>query len=101
MLGIGAYDPYIAAHATPEQAVAMADQMRADRILPMHHSTFRLSHEPMTEPLERIRVAVGNDADRLVATDAGDIWSISPIFIRSRKRISQFGPVVKNHQVAL
>lgn len=77
MLGIGAYDPYIAAHATPEQAVAMADQMRAGRILPMHHSTFRLSHEPMNEPLERIKDAVGQDIDRLVAVEPGAAWSDS------------------------
>ncbi|MEO6437415.1 MAG: MBL fold metallo-hydrolase, partial [Tepidisphaeraceae bacterium] len=51
ILGIGAYDPYIAAHATPEQAWAMADHCQADHILAMHHSTFRLSHEPSQEPL--------------------------------------------------
>ncbi len=46
ILGIGGYDPYVAAHATPEQAWAMAQQVKADYVLPMHHSTFRLSYEP-------------------------------------------------------
>jgi L-ascorbate metabolism protein UlaG (beta-lactamase superfamily) len=59
ILGIGAYDPYIAAHATPEQAWQMADHCMADHVLPMHHSTFRLSHEPTTKPLERLMEAAG------------------------------------------
>jgi L-ascorbate metabolism protein UlaG (beta-lactamase superfamily) len=72
VFGIGAYDPYIAAHATPEQAWAMADHVRADFVLPMHHSTFRLSHEPMHEPIERLMTAAGSGgADRIVARDIG------------------------------
>lgn len=74
MLGIGAYDPYLAAHATPEQAWAMADQMRAAFMLPMHHSTFRLSHEPMHEPMERLLAVAGRGADRLICRAAGDVW---------------------------
>ncbi|HZZ43465.1 MAG TPA: MBL fold metallo-hydrolase [Tepidisphaeraceae bacterium] len=73
ILGIGAYNPYVAAHATPEQAMRMADHCRAQRILPMHHSTFRLSHEPASEPLERALAAI--DPDRLVAYQPGGQWS--------------------------
>jgi L-ascorbate metabolism protein UlaG (beta-lactamase superfamily) len=76
ILGIGAYDPYIAAHATPEQAWAMADHCRADHVLPMHHSTFRLSHEPVTEPLERLMTAAGRLVDRIVAPQVGAQWSL-------------------------
>jgi L-ascorbate metabolism protein UlaG (beta-lactamase superfamily) len=75
VLGIAAYDPYIAAHATPEQALAMADQMRAEHILPMHHSTFRLSHEPMHEPLARLLDAVGTQRHRLVIHEVGGQWA--------------------------
>ena len=75
IVGIGAYDPYIAAHANPEQALAMADHVRAERVLPMHHSTFKLSHEPMTEPIERILTAAGKDADRIVVRDVGGMWT--------------------------
>lgn len=74
IMGIGAYDPYIKAHATPEQALAMADHCRAERILAMHHSTFRLSHEPMDEPIARLRNAV-RDPDRLVASEIGAQWA--------------------------
>jgi L-ascorbate metabolism protein UlaG (beta-lactamase superfamily) len=72
IFGIGAYDPYIAAHATPEQAWAMADHVRADFVLPMHHSTFRLSHEPMHEPIQRLMDAAGSrGADRVVVREIG------------------------------
>lgn len=73
IMGIGAYNPYIQAHATPEQVVTMADHCRAERILAMHHGTFRLSYEPMAEPLERIRAAV-RDPHRLVASEIGHQW---------------------------
>lgn len=75
IFGIGAYDPYVAAHATPEQAWRMADHVRAANVLAMHHSTFRLSYEPMTEPMERILTAAGNDASRIVARAIGSQWS--------------------------
>jgi len=74
IIGIGAYDPYIAAHATPEQAWAMADQVRARWLLPIHHSTFKLSHEPMSEPMQRMLVAAGPEASRLIIREIGGEW---------------------------
>ena len=73
-VGIGAYDPYIAAHATPEQAWAMAAHAQATHVAAMHHSTFRLSREPTDEPLRRLLEAAGDDADRVVIRKAGDLW---------------------------
>jgi L-ascorbate metabolism protein UlaG (beta-lactamase superfamily) len=75
ILGIGAYDPYVAAHATPEQAWDMANHCQARAVLPMHHSTFRLSYEPTHEPLERILAAAGDEADRIVIREIGGQWS--------------------------
>lgn len=77
ILGIGGYDPYVAAHCTPEQALDVADQVRADHLLPMHHSTFRLSHEPMHEPLSRLMTAAGAAADRVVIREIGRQWALS------------------------
>jgi L-ascorbate metabolism protein UlaG (beta-lactamase superfamily) len=74
VLGIGGYDPYLASHATPEQAWAMANHLNADHLLPMHHSTFRLSHEPTREPIERLMTAAGKDAARVVMTQVGGQW---------------------------
>jgi len=74
IVGIGAYDPYVASHATPEQAMAMADHVEASYVLPMHHSTFRLSYEPVAEPMQRMLAAAGVNADRLVIRDVGRMW---------------------------
>ena len=76
-MGIGAYDPYIAAHATPEQAWIMADHVRADFLMPMHHSTFRLSFEPMHEPMERMLAAAGGDEARVVVREIGMQWALN------------------------
>lgn len=76
ILGIGAYDPYVAAHATPEQAWRMAaDHVRADAVLPMHHSTFRLGHESAGEPMQRLLAAAGRDSDRIVVREIGGAWA--------------------------
>jgi len=77
IFGIGAYDPYIQAHATPEQALEMANHVRAAHILPMHHSTFRLSHEPVREPIERLMAAVGRDTSRIALSEIGQEWAAS------------------------
>ena len=77
VMGIGAYNPYIAAHATPEQAWRMADHVRADFVIPMHHSTFRLSAEPMDEPMERMLLAAGRDEQRVIIREIGMNWALN------------------------
>lgn len=73
---IGAYNPWITSHCTPEQAVAMAEQARAKLVLPVHHRTFRLSVEPMHEPLERFRQALAHDPGRIAATEIGETFEL-------------------------
>jgi L-ascorbate metabolism protein UlaG (beta-lactamase superfamily) len=73
-IGIGAYNPYIRAHANPEQAWAMGEMARAEHVLPMHHSTFRLSHEPDREPLDRLLTAAGKNLDRVAIREIGGLW---------------------------
>jgi L-ascorbate metabolism protein UlaG (beta-lactamase superfamily) len=75
ILGIGGYDPYLASHATPEQAWEMANHLNADYLLPMHHSTFRLSHEPTNEPIERLLSVAGKETDRIAMTQVGGQWT--------------------------
>jgi len=77
ILGIGAYNPYLAAHATPEQAWAMAQQVNAAHVLPIHHSTFKLSYEPIGEPMERMIAAAGVNAHRLVCKHIGQEWKLT------------------------
>ena len=71
IMPIGAYDPWIAAHCTPEQALTMANHAGAEFILPVHHRTFQLSREPDGEPLERVLSAAGSDERRICVRDFG------------------------------
>jgi L-ascorbate metabolism protein UlaG (beta-lactamase superfamily) len=54
LLPIGAYNPpsFRNVHTNPEDAVQAFQDMNARWMAPMHYGTFRLSHEPMEEPLE-------------------------------------------------
>jgi L-ascorbate metabolism protein UlaG (beta-lactamase superfamily) len=69
---IGAYNPWVAVHCTPEQAVQMANQARAKYVLPIHHQTFRLGREPMDEPLRRFERAL--EPDRIALREIGETF---------------------------
>jgi len=71
IMPIGAYDPWIRVHCSPEQALHMANDAGADFILPVHHKTFELSREPRTEPITRLLLAAGSSPDRVVTRDIG------------------------------
>jgi L-ascorbate metabolism protein UlaG (beta-lactamase superfamily) len=75
-LPIGAYDPWIANHASPEQAWRMGRDLGARFVLPIHHSTFRLSREPVEEPVERLLTAAGPDAHRIALTEIGQTFTL-------------------------
>lgn len=75
MMPIGAYDPWIHAHASPEQALAMADQMGAFHVLPMHWRTFVQSEEPTLEPMARLKKAAASNPDRIVLNSIGETWT--------------------------
>jgi L-ascorbate metabolism protein UlaG (beta-lactamase superfamily) len=75
-LPIGAYDPWIANHASPEQAWRMALELGARYVLPIHHSTFRLSREPMEEPVERLLAAAGPNAHQIALTQVGETFTL-------------------------
>ena len=77
ILPIGAYDPWIANHASPEQAWLMFRRLGAQHVLPVHHSTFRLSREPVDEPIRRFLTVAGEERWRIVAEDVGATWSLS------------------------
>ncbi len=77
ILAIGAYDPWIRAHANPEQAVAMANQMKAKSVLPIHWGTFTLSSEPVNEPIERMKKAVAEHSPSLALEKIGETWKMN------------------------
>ena len=74
IIGVGAYDPWIWAHSTPEQAVAMADAAGARFIMPVHHQTFRLSIEPFREPIERFTRALARTPERIALREIGETF---------------------------
>lgn len=76
IMPIGAYNPWIHAHCTPEQALKMANDAGAERVLPVHHQTFQLSSEPVLEPIERLKSALTGDPARLTLTEIGQEISI-------------------------
>ena len=76
ILPIGAYDPWIAVHANPEQAVAMANHMKAKTILPVHWNTFILSSEPQHEPIERLKAALQQHSPALALDAIGQTWKL-------------------------
>jgi len=71
IMPIGAYDPWIWNHCTPEQAVAMADAAGARLFIPIHHQTFRLSREGDREPIERADAALLREQGRLALREIG------------------------------
>jgi L-ascorbate metabolism protein UlaG (beta-lactamase superfamily) len=72
VMPIGAYDPWIWNHCTPEQAVTMADAAGARLLVPVHHQTFQLSREPFMEPIERVQEALVKEHDRLAIRQIGE-----------------------------
>lgn len=76
IMPIGAYDPWIHAHCNPEQALTMANHAGAEFILPVHHRTFKLSSEPLNEPLERLMLAAGANTDRVALREIGDEFQL-------------------------
>lgn len=76
LMPVGAYDPWIANHCSPEQAVAMSAMAGARHFVPVHHETFKLSQEPMHEPAERIRRAFAHEPQRLLAVSVGETFTV-------------------------
>ena len=72
VMPIGAYDPWIWNHCTPEQAVTMADAAGARLFVPVHHQSFALSREPFMEPIERAQDALAEERDRLAIRQIGE-----------------------------
>lgn len=77
IMPIGAYNPWIHVHCTPEQAWRMGNDAGAEFLIPVHHQTFPLSREPLTEPIERFLDAAGNHAGRVAAHRIGQEFRLT------------------------
>jgi L-ascorbate metabolism protein UlaG (beta-lactamase superfamily) len=76
VMPIGAYDPWITNHCTPEQAVTMADAAGARLFVPVHHQSFVLSREPITEPIERAERMLDAERGRLALREIGQTLAV-------------------------
>ncbi len=74
IMSIGAYNPWIHSHCSPEQAVEMANAAGARFIIPVHHQTFRLSFEPFREPIERFEAALRKTPERIALREIGETF---------------------------
>jgi L-ascorbate metabolism protein UlaG (beta-lactamase superfamily) len=76
IMGIGAYSPksFDARHATPEQAWKMAEEISAKWIIPMHWGSFKLSKEPMEEPMARFRQAASGQIEKVAIQETEVTW---------------------------
>ncbi len=76
IMPIGAYDPWINSHCTPEQAVEMADMAGALHVLPVHHQTFKLSAEAFGEPIRRFEAALARHPERVAWREVGETFQL-------------------------
>jgi len=76
LMPIGAYNPWITRHCNPEEAFRMANDARAEFILPIHHQTFLLSREPYFEPIERLRHVAGARQERVALDYIGQEFKL-------------------------
>lgn len=76
IMGIGAYSPksFESRHSTPEQAWKMAEEISAKWIIPMHWGAFKLSREPMEEPMVRFRHAASGQIEKVAIRETGVTW---------------------------
>ncbi len=75
LLPIGAYHPetFRTVHTSPADATRAFLDLKSRWMVPMHYGTFRLSHEPMDEPLQLLEqeaLAAGIE-DRVLVMDEG------------------------------
>jgi L-ascorbate metabolism protein UlaG (beta-lactamase superfamily) len=77
IMPIGAYNPWIRYHCTPEQAWRMGNDAGAEFFLPVHHQTFALGREPFLEPIERFYGAAGRDTKRVALRRIGQEFQLS------------------------
>ena len=75
ILPIGAYDAPTQrdVHMNPEEALRAFVELGAEVMVPMHYGTFRLSYEPLEEPLARLkaRAAETGLSERVVPLEEG------------------------------
>ncbi|MCU7495611.1 MAG: Zn-dependent hydrolase [Ignavibacteria bacterium] len=76
IMPIGAYRPWKFNHCNPEEALIMADRMRAKYFIPIHCNTFQQGMEPRDEPLKWLNESVKNYPFKLGLNEIGQSFQI-------------------------
>jgi L-ascorbate metabolism protein UlaG (beta-lactamase superfamily) len=75
IMPIGAYEPWICSHCTPEQAVLMANHAGARHFLPVHFKTFPFGREGGVEPMRRLQAAI--EPERIGWREVGETFRLA------------------------
>jgi L-ascorbate metabolism protein UlaG (beta-lactamase superfamily) len=75
LMPIGAYEPWVCSHCTPEQAVRMTNDASAKHLLPIHFKTFAFGREGVVEPLERLHTAF--ETERIGWSEVGETFALA------------------------
>jgi L-ascorbate metabolism protein UlaG (beta-lactamase superfamily) len=82
LLPIGAYNPdsFRSVHTSPEDALQAFVDLGAGTMIPMHYGTFRLSQEPVGEPVPRLLAAARHAGieDRIRVLSEGETAVYGP-----------------------
>jgi L-ascorbate metabolism protein UlaG (beta-lactamase superfamily) len=93
---IGAYDPWIRNHANPEQVWQMFRESGARYLVPIHWGTFKLSKEPMDQPLRRLIADAGPRASAIVIRKVGGVFQETAPELRASVASKPSGSIVRN-----
>lgn len=79
ILPIGAYRPREVMkhnHLNPQEAYDAFKMLGAKQMIPMHYGTFKLSDEPLDEPLAWLRNIADSTMDNIKILDVGEVYTI-------------------------
>lgn len=71
IMPIGAYRPWRSMHCNPEEALIMANRIKAKYFIPIHCATFQQGREPKDEPLKWLKKSAPNYNINLGLDDIG------------------------------
>lgn len=77
LMPIGAYNPWIQSHCTPEQALEMTDNINAKVFIPMHTKTFQQGREPFNEPIKRMLSAAPKFRTKIGLNEIGQTFRLN------------------------
>lgn len=79
LMPIGAYSPRNIMqhnHLNPEEAIEACRQLGAKTMIPMHYGTYRLTDEPLDEPLEWLEKIMQNTSCKITIMQAGEVLTL-------------------------